>query len=197
MIWTKQRSGLKLWVVMEKILQDNVKYNHSLTLDINVLCCGCNDNATKPFVKDFRKNAINMTAPIHILLVEDEDINNYIAARLIQKALPGAKVTACLNGRKAIELLTEIKDDSSKLPDIILLDISMPVMNGWQFLDEYNRRKIDPLGKSAIFILSSSVYSDDINRSRLYSQVKGFVCKPLNVEKIRELITREEAVLGP
>lgn len=137
-----------------------------------------------------------MTAPIHILLVEDEDINNYIAARLIQKALPGAKVTSCLNGRKAIELLTEIKGDASKLPDIILLDISMPIMNGWQFLDEYNRRKLDPLEKSAIFILSSSVYSDDINRSRLYSQVKGFICKPLNVDKIRELVTREEAVVG-
>lgn len=137
-----------------------------------------------------------MTAPIRILLVEDEDINNYIAARLIQKALPGSAVTSCLNGKQALDLLTEIKDDTSKLPDIILLDVSMPIMNGWQFLDEYSRRKIDPLSKSAIFILSSSVYSDDINRSRLYSQVKGFVCKPLNVEKIRGLITREEAVLG-
>ena len=159
-----------------------------------VACC-CNRNATKPFIKAFRKSD-NMTAPIQILLVEDEDINNYIAARLIQKALPGAAVTSCLNGKQALGLLTEIKDEVSKLPDIILLDINMPIMNGWQFLDEYNRRKLDPLGKSAIFILSSSVYSDDINRARLYSQVKGFICKPLNVEKIRELVTREEVVLG-
>ena len=137
-----------------------------------------------------------MTVPIHILLVEDEDINNYIATKLIKKALPGSAVTSCSNGRQALELLTETKNDTSKLPDIILLDISMPIMNGWQFLDEYNRKKIDPAGKSAIFILSSSVYSDDMNRARLYSQVKGFICKPLNVEKIRELFSTEEAVQG-
>lgn len=135
-----------------------------------------------------------MSAPIRILLVEDEDINNYIAARLIQKALPGAEVTSCLHGKQAMELLMEIKHDPSKLPDIILLDINMPVMNGWQFLEEYGRRKIDPEGKSAIFILSSSVYSDDINRAHSYSDVKGFICKPLNVAKIRELFSTEEAV---
>jgi len=136
----------------------------------------------------------NMTAPIHILLVEDEDINNYIATRLIQKALPGAAVTSCSNGRQALELLTEIKDDTSKLPDIILLDISMPIMNGWQFLDEYNRRNIDPEGKCAIFILSSSVFSEDINRARAYPEVKDFICKPLDGTKIRELFSAKEAV---
>lgn len=135
-----------------------------------------------------------MNAPIRILLVEDEDINNYIAARLIQKALPGAAVTSCLHGKEALEHLVEIKHDPTRLPDIILLDINMPVMNGWQFLDEYTRRNIDPEGRSAIFILSSSVYSDDINRANLYSDVKGFICKPLNVAKIRELFSAKEAV---
>lgn len=135
-----------------------------------------------------------MNLPIRILLVEDEDINNYIAARLIQKALPGAKVTSCLHGKHAMELLTEAKQDASKLPDIILLDINMPVMDGWEFLDEYTRRKIDPECKCAIFILSSSVYNDDINRAHSYPAVKGFVSKPLNVSKIRELFGKEEAV---
>lgn len=135
-----------------------------------------------------------MTDPIRILLVEDEEINNYIATRLIQKALPGAEVTCCLHGKQAIELLTEIKDDVSKQPDFILLDINMPIMNGWQFLDEYGRRKIDPEGRSAIFILSSSVFSEDINRAQSYTEVKGFICKPLNVTKIRELFNAKEAV---
>jgi len=135
-----------------------------------------------------------MADPIRILLVEDEEINNYIATRLIQKAMPGATVTSCLHGKHAIELLTEIRDDSSKLPDIILLDINMPVMNGWQFLDEYNRRNIDPEGKCAIFILSSSVFSEDINRARAYPEVKDFVCKPLDGTKIRELFSAKEAV---
>jgi len=135
-----------------------------------------------------------MTDPIRILLVEDEEINNYIATRLIQKALPGAAVTSCLHGKYAIDLLTEMKNDPTKLPDIILLDINMPVMNGWEFLDEYNHRNIDPQGKSAIYILSSSVFSEDINRARTYSQVKDFIRKPLDVTRIREILNTKEAV---
>jgi CheY-like chemotaxis protein len=135
-----------------------------------------------------------MNDPIRILLVEDEEINNYIATRLIQKALPGAAVTSCLHGKYAIDLLTEMKNDPTKLPDIILLDINMPVMNGWEFLDEYNHRNIDPQGKSAIFILSSSVFSEDINRARTYSQVKDFIRKPLDVTRIREILNAKEAV---
>jgi len=135
-----------------------------------------------------------MNDPIRILLVEDEEINNYIATRLIQKALPGAAVTSCLHGKYAIDLLTEMKNDPTKLPDIILLDINMPVMNGWEFLDEYNHRNIDPQGKSAIYILSSSVFSEDINRARTYSQVKDFIRKPLDVTRIREILNTKEAV---
>lgn len=135
-----------------------------------------------------------MTNPIQILLVDDEDINNYIAARLIRKALPGAVITSCLHGQQAMELLMEIKRDASKLPDYILLDISMPVMNGWEFLDEYSRCLIDPEGKCGIFLLSSSVYSRDINRARTYSGVKGFLSKPLDVTKMRELFITKESV---
>jgi len=135
-----------------------------------------------------------MAAPIRILLVEDEEINNYIAIRLIQKVMPGAAVTSCLHGKQAIELLTEIKHDSSKLPDIILLDINMPVMNGWEFLDEFTRLKIDPESKCAIFVLSSSVFSEDINRAREYPEVKDFICKPLDGTKIRELFSAKVAV---
>src|ERR1700759_1499503 len=101
-----------------------------------------------------------MNDPIRILLVEDEEINNYIATRLIQKAMPDATVISCLHGKQAIDLLMKMKHDGSKLPDIILLDINMPVMNGWEFLDEYTHQNIDPERKTAIFILSSSVFSE-------------------------------------
>jgi CheY-like chemotaxis protein len=95
---------------------------------------------------------------------------------------------ACLNGKFAIEQLSEIQQkDPAKLPDYILLDINMPIMNGWEFLDEYKRLNLDPLGKSKIFIISSSVFSNDINKARSYPLVKDFISKPLNVEKIKEL----------
>ena len=125
---------------------------------------------------------------ISVLLVDDDEINNFISIKLIKKALLNTEIMACLNGKYAIEQLSDIqKKDPNKLPDYILLDINMPIMNGWEFLDEYKRLNLDPLGKSKIYIISSSVFSNDINKARSYPLVKDFISKPLNVEKIREL----------
>ena len=131
--------------------------------------------------------------PISILLVDDDEINNFISIKLIKKAISNANITACLNGRFAIDELTRRqKADPEALPDFILLDINMPIMNGWEFLDEYKRLNIDPAGKSKIYIISSSVFSNDISKARSYPLVKNFVSKPLSVEKIVEMLTGEE-----
>jgi len=125
---------------------------------------------------------------ISILLVDDDEINNFISIKLIKKALLSTEIVACLNGKFAIEQLLEMqKKGAEKLPDYILLDINMPIMNGWEFLDEYIRLNIDPVGKTKIFIISSSVFSNDINKARSYPLVKSFISKPLSVDKIKEM----------
>jgi len=129
------------------------------------------------------------------LLVDDDEINNFISIKLIKKALLTTEIMACLNGKFAIDQLVSIqKKDPNKLPDYILLDINMPIMNGWEFLDEYKRLNIDPLGKSKIYIISSSVFSNDINKARSYPLVKSFISKPLSVEKIKEMFEIENPV---
>jgi CheY-like chemotaxis protein len=131
--------------------------------------------------------------PISILLVDDDEINNFISIKLIKKALLNTEIMACLNGKFAIDQLFELqRKDPDKLPDYILLDINMPIMNGWEFLDEYKRLNIDPQGKCKVFIISSSVFSNDINKARSYPLVKDFISKPLNVEKIVELFKVED-----
>jgi response regulator RpfG family c-di-GMP phosphodiesterase len=126
--------------------------------------------------------------PVSVLLVDDDEINNFISIKLIKKALLNTEIMACLNGKFAIDQLADIqKRDPSKMPDYILLDINMPIMNGWEFLEEFKRLNIDPMGKSKIYIISSSVFSNDINKAKSYPLVKDFISKPLNVEKIKEL----------
>jgi len=133
--------------------------------------------------------------PVSVLLVDDDEINNFISIKLIKKALLNTEIMACLNGKFAIDQLVEIqRNDVGKLPDYILLDINMPIMNGWEFLDEYKRLNIDPIGKTKIFIISSSVFSNDINKARSYPLVKDFISKPLNVDKIVELFKVEDHV---
>jgi CheY-like chemotaxis protein len=138
---------------------------------------------------------MNMNHPVSILLVDDDEINNFISIKLIKKALLTSDIMACLNGKFAIDQLVDIqKHDPDKLPDYIFLDINMPIMNGWEFLDEYKRLNLDPMGKIKIFIISSSVFSNDINRAKSYPVVKSFISKPLSVEKIKELFEAENVV---
>jgi len=127
--------------------------------------------------------------PIKILLIDDDEINNFISIKLIKKALLNTEIMACLNGKFAIDQLVEIQqNDPNNLPDFILVDTNMPVMNGWEFLDEYTRLNIDPSRKSKIFILSPSVFSNDMNKARSYPIVKDFISKPLSVEKIKDIL---------
>jgi CheY-like chemotaxis protein len=135
----------------------------------------------------------NINRAVNILLVDDDEINNFISIKLIRKALLSADITACLNGKFAIDQLVEMqRKGADKLPDYILLDINMPIMNGWEFLEEYKRLNIDPLGKTRIFIISSSVFSNDINKAKSYPLVKSFISKPLSIDKIKEMFTVEE-----
>jgi CheY-like chemotaxis protein len=132
------------------------------------------------------------TRLVRILLVDDDEINNFISIKLIKKVLLNTEISACLNGRFAIDELIEInRKDPASLPDYILLDINMPIMNGWEFLDEYEKLDIDTAGKTKIYIISSSVFSNDISKAKTYRSVKDFVSKPLNIEKINQLFVDE------
>ncbi len=130
----------------------------------------------------------NTNGNVSILLVDDDEINNFISIKLIKKALINTDISACLNGKHGIDYLLDLqRNEPGKLPDYILLDINMPIMNGWEFLDEYKRLDLDPSNKCKVYIISSSVFSNDINKARSYPVVKDFISKPLNVEKIKDL----------
>ncbi|WP_295649734.1 response regulator [uncultured Mucilaginibacter sp.] len=129
------------------------------------------------------------TKSVRILLVDDDEINNFISVKLIKKTLINTEIKTCLNGKFAIDELANIQEDKpDELPDCILLDINMPIMNGWEFLEEYERLNIDPQGKTKIFIISSSVFNNDINKAKSYPLVKDFISKPLSIDKIKDML---------
>ncbi|MVN20696.1 response regulator [Mucilaginibacter arboris] len=128
--------------------------------------------------------------PVNIMLVDDDEINNFITVKLIRKAFPDSVLSTYLNGRLAIDRLKDIlQHQPENIPDYILLDINMPVMNGWEFLEEYKQLNFDSDKKITIYILSSSVFSNDIDKSKSYESVASFISKPLNLESIKEVFS--------
>lgn len=118
-----------------------------------------------------------------VLLVEDDPITIMVCDRIIKMNGFSDDVKSCENGRYALEYLKE-KSTGVEWPDIIFLDINMPVMNGWDFLDELEliKETLPPLPR--IFILSSTVDPEDFNRAKLFSTVEDFISKPLEKDYI-------------
>jgi two-component SAPR family response regulator len=130
----------------------------------------------------------NSPSNTNILVIDDEFLSVYICERFIKRVIKDTEITTCLNGKYAIDKLLEIKKkDVNLLPDYIFLDIAMPIMNGWEFLEQYNDLNIDPSGKCKIYILTSSLYQADINKSASYNVIKDYIVKPLDFDKIKKV----------
>jgi CheY-like chemotaxis protein len=121
-----------------------------------------------------------MNTHITILLIDDDPINNIVNNKLLKKFNPSLEIVEFLSARKALQYLL---DNGSSLPNIILLDINMPEMNGWEFLKVYQ-----PLNLYCkLFLLTSSIAHEDIKQSKEYPVVQGFLTKPLEDDKIRKI----------
>lgn len=124
----------------------------------------------------------------HILLVDDNEIDNYINERIIKKALSCPNVSIQTSAQRALDFLTSLNGD---FPDIIFLDIRMPGMDGFGFLDAYQKLFPTLQEHCKTYMLSSSSDPSDIERSKNYALVKNYLNKPLVKERVVKVV--EEA----
>lgn len=123
-----------------------------------------------------------------LYLVDDDDIYRFLTCKIIKESHLVDKVWMYTNGQEAIESLSKSIQSNEKLPQIILLDLTMPVMDGWEFLDEFNVLKSYTDEPISIYIVSSSISPKDIAKVQEYKSVKDFVIKPITKEKFLDLL---------
>ena len=123
---------------------------------------------------------------INLLVIDDDDINIFIIKKIVDKTGFDIEMTSKSNGQQAVEFLQTAITNQTAFPDLILIDINMPVMNGWEFVEAYTTLGVTK--DVDLYILSSSVYENDIEKTKSYSNVKGFISKPLSMERLIELL---------
>jgi CheY-like chemotaxis protein len=123
---------------------------------------------------------------INLLVIDDDDINIFIIKKIVEKTGFDINMVSKGNGLQAIDYLKATISNQETLPHLILIDINMPIMNGWEFVEAYQTLQI--IQKVDLYILSSSVYENDIEKTKSYASVKGFISKPLSIERLTELI---------
>ena len=122
-----------------------------------------------------------------ILLIDDDDINNYINIRLLNKMDLVNDIATVHNGDQAIRYIDSIQEKGGNLPQLILLDLSMPVMDGFDFLSAFEKMEFPNKESISIAILTSSIYSKDLSRLKEFN-IAGVLNKPLTYKQIAELI---------
>jgi CheY-like chemotaxis protein len=128
--------------------------------------------------------------PSNILLIDDGVIDNYIFETLLQQTRKDFTTTVCPNGKIALKTLEHLKFKGNNcLPEYIIVDLTMPTMNGWEFLNEFTRRNIDPAGLSKVYIITSSIFESDRTRSKTYPFISGFITKPINTTTLNKILS--------
>ncbi|WP_051638194.1 response regulator [Maribacter sp. Hel_I_7] len=133
----------------------------------------------------------NMTKDINILLIDDSDVDNFINKAIISKEDNISQITTMTSGQDALKYLTGIVENTEAYPDVIFLDIKMPGMNGFEFLDEYQKMPDSITNHCKIYILSSSIDSIDSDKGKQYPVVRKHLTKPLAHHQIGNLLAED------
>ncbi len=121
-----------------------------------------------------------------VLLIDDDPLFHLIFTRLIKKVREDIHLTSHLNGKLALDYLKNNYSINNQY--IILLDINMPIINGWQFLTEIKHMGILKNKNITLFVVSSSTDLDEINHVHSYDFVKDMLSKPISIASVKYIL---------
>lgn len=122
-----------------------------------------------------------------IMLVDEDDIDLMINLRVIKKAKFASEPLLFTSPRESLDYLLENKDNPNRIPELVFLDINMPKMNGFDFLEEFKTLPDSIQEKCKVVMLSSSIHPSDVEKAQTYPQCIKYMNKPLSRASLSNL----------
>jgi len=123
-----------------------------------------------------------------VWIVDDDPVFQMISVKIIQAQKPDYQIESYGNGQEALDALKECHANPEQpFPDVILLDLNMPELNGWGFLEAFQEFE-EEIAHIDLHIVSSSIDPEDLNRAKQNKLVKDFVNKPLNTNTLQSIL---------
>ncbi|WP_343488191.1 response regulator [Allomuricauda sp. d1] len=121
-------------------------------------------------------------------VIDDDEIYLFWTTKMIRELELSENILVYHDGQQAIEELKAINTAGEKFPEVILLDINMPIMNGWDFLEEFVKIPHQNDTKVLVYVVSSSIAQEDLERAKQFDVVHNYILKPLTVEQLKEVM---------
>lgn len=119
-----------------------------------------------------------------IWVIDDDIIYQIIVNKIIEKSEMFSSISSFKNGKEALDAVTNSFNDNEILPDIILLDINMPIMDGWEFMEGMTLLKSSITKQIIVYVVSSSIAAEDKNKAKTYPDILGYLSKPVNINDL-------------
>lgn len=142
-----------------------------------------------------QKNKTMKTKLNCVLLIDDDEPTNFLNQMLVEEADCARHIQVAQSGEIAIDYLTNSDEPANNnksfpCPDLIFLDINMPAMNGWEFLEKYRELEKKQKGKIILVMLTTSLFPEDMARAEANPEISGFENKPLTPEAFNRIIQK-------
>lgn len=121
-------------------------------------------------------------------IIDDDPIFIYGTKRIMKEMDFCEEFVIYNNGQEALDGILKITSSGEKLPSIILLDLNMPIMNGWEFLDEFIKIPTHNTNPTLVYIISSSVDPRDLEKVKSYEKVSNYILKPITPKDLETIL---------
>lgn len=125
-----------------------------------------------------------------ILCIDDDPITLMLCKKVISKSLFSQEVITAQNGEEALHHFNTLKytnDKNKKKPELIFLDLNMPIMGGWEFLDYFTSPDYKEFNSAPVIVLSSTIDPDDLAKAKKYPIIIDFLSKPITLPMLEYL----------
>lgn len=129
-----------------------------------------------------------MSKPFIICLIDDDDIYQFTFTKGLKSSKVAKRILVFSDGEEAMDFMLDNVSNPEALPDVIFLDINMPVMDGWEFLEEFVELKPKVGKEITIYMVSSSVDPADVDRAKAISDVSDYLIKPVGEDQLSKII---------
>ena len=124
----------------------------------------------------------------NVLLVDDDQVFNFINKKTLEGIDAVNEIHTALNGQQALDLINDYYSGTRSLPEIIFLDLNMPLMDGFQFLEGFRKLSLPGIGNVKVIIVTSSDNPKDIQRARSLG-IDHYLTKPVSEDDLHEILS--------